>query len=261
MSRVKVDIADGIATITLDRPESLNAITVEDYDALGEALLEIDQRPDVVATVWQATGRWFCAGTDVGRGEGDPNPSDFKVFQRQARGNTHVSWALYKHSKILIACLNGPVLAFLGHFDLIYAVENAWLCVPFTFLGLVAEAGSSVTFVNKMGLAKANEVLLLGHKQSAQELLRINFVQKLFPSQPAESFHKAVREHIKQELDGLNPVTLIKMKAIIQAGINEKNDKDGVNLRESYAQVERFRSGVPDQQFRRLSTKEIKHKL
>ena len=87
--------------------------------------------------------------------------------------------------------------AFLGHFDLIYAVENAWLCVPFTFLGkshtnvlgkihfsctapmegLVAEAGSSVTFVNKMGLAKANEVLLLGHKQSAQELLRINFVQ------------------------------------------------------------------------------------
>ena len=51
------------------------------------------------------------------------------------------------------------------------------------------------------------------------------------------------------------------MKAIIQAGINEKNDKDGVNLRESYAQVERFKSGIPDQQFRRLFTKEIKHKL
>ena len=48
MSRVKVDIADGIATITFDRPESLNALTVEDYDALGEALLEIDKRPDVV---------------------------------------------------------------------------------------------------------------------------------------------------------------------------------------------------------------------
>ena len=51
------------------------------------------------------------------------------------------------------------------------------------------------------------------------------------------------------------------MKAIIQAGINEKNNKDGVNLRESYAQTERFRSGIPDQQFRRLASKEIKHKL
>lgn len=51
------------------------------------------------------------------------------------------------------------------------------------------------------------------------------------------------------------------MKAVIQAGVNEKNDKDGVNLRESYAQAERFRSGIPDQQFRRLASKEIKHKL
>lgn len=87
--------------------------------------------------------------------------------------------------------------------------------------------------MNKVGLAKANEILLLGHKQSAQELLRINFVQsvppqerpwsvpetglprrKLFPSQPAESFHKAVREHIKQELDGLNPVALLKVRSM-----------------------------------------------
>jgi peroxisomal 3,2-trans-enoyl-CoA isomerase len=81
MSRVKVDIADGIATITFDRPQSLNAITAGDYDAFRDALLEIDKRQDVLvspfhlwetgrwcnlihclqATVWQATGRWFCS--------------------------------------------------------------------------------------------------------------------------------------------------------------------------------------------------------
>jgi peroxisomal 3,2-trans-enoyl-CoA isomerase len=51
------------------------------------------------------------------------------------------------------------------------------------------------------------------------------------------------------------------MKAIIQAGIIEKNNKDGVNLRESFAQAERFMSGTPNQQFRRLAAKEIRHKL
>ena len=85
MSQVKVDIADGIATITFDRPSALNAITVEDYDAFSEALLEIDKRPDVLvrqfhllgarimcdlvhclqATVWQATGHWFCAYVSI----------------------------------------------------------------------------------------------------------------------------------------------------------------------------------------------------
>jgi enoyl-CoA hydratase/carnithine racemase len=102
--------------------------------------------------------------------------------------------------------------------------------------GLIAEAGSSVSFVNKVGLGKANEILLLGRKQSAQELLRINFVQsvpslecawsfpetrtshrKLFPSQPAESFHKSVREHIKQELDGLDPAALLKVHSVPQS--------------------------------------------
>ena len=50
MSGVKVDIADGIATITFDRPQSLNAITADDYDAFSETLLEIDKRPDVLVS-------------------------------------------------------------------------------------------------------------------------------------------------------------------------------------------------------------------
>lgn len=65
MSAITVDIADGIATITLNRPKSLNAVTKEDYDAFANALRDIDKREDVLITVWQATGRWFCAGTDV----------------------------------------------------------------------------------------------------------------------------------------------------------------------------------------------------
>lgn len=71
----------------------------------------------------------------------------------------------------------GIAAALLGHFDFIYSMPNAWLSVPFTFLGIVAEGGSSVTFVNRMGLAKANEVLIWGKKKEAQELYECGFIK------------------------------------------------------------------------------------
>lgn len=53
MSTITVHIADRIATVTLNRPKSLNAVTAADYDAFAGALREIDQNPDVLVTVWQ----------------------------------------------------------------------------------------------------------------------------------------------------------------------------------------------------------------
>lgn len=63
------------------------------------------------------------------------------------------------------------------------------------------------------------------------------------------------------QLEGLDPVAVLKIKELIQYGINEKNSKDGTNLRESYAQAERFAYGVPLERFYKIATKEIKHKL
>jgi peroxisomal 3,2-trans-enoyl-CoA isomerase len=79
--------------------------------------------------------------------------------------NVDVARAPYSHSKILVTALNGPVIglsaALISHSDFIYAVSDAYLMTPFTSLGLVAEGGSSVAFVQRMGQGKANEALLL----------------------------------------------------------------------------------------------------
>ncbi|PPQ80514.1 hypothetical protein CVT25_001544 [Psilocybe cyanescens] len=274
-STITIEISDRIATITLNRPASLNAITTEDYDAFANALREIDKNEDVLVTVWQATGKWFCAdnsGTDVKRS--GSNPADSIGSVRKALKNSVVSTttdcgkALYSHSKILVAALNGPVMgitaAFLGYFDFIYALPNAWLAVPFTFLGIIAEGGSSVSFANRMGVAFANEVLIWGKKKTAEELLA-SYIHpigsKIFPDQSAESFHSAVRRLLLDELSGLDPTALLVMRGLIRRGLHEKNDPDAVNLRESYAQAERFASGIPAQQFSRIAKKEIKHKL
>jgi len=270
MSTLQVDISQGIATLTLNRPETLNSITAEDYDALSEALASIDKREDVVITVLQATGTWFCAGTDFNKSlKADPaleiNTTRRGFLQRVSSTNTDVSRAFYSHSKILVAALNGPVLGimagFLGHFDFIYSMPDAWLACPFTFIGIIAEAGSSVSFANRMGLAKANEVLIFGKKMSAEELLACGFVNEIFPKQSYESFHSTIRRHLLQQLEGLDHDSVLTVKQLIQFGVNEKNSKDATNLRESYAQGARFATGVPGDRFAKLARKEIKHKL
>ncbi|KAJ7219223.1 ClpP/crotonase-like domain-containing protein [Mycena pura] len=262
-STLTVNIAHGIATITLRRPATLNAIRPEDYTAFANALRDVDKRDDVLVTVWQATGKWFCAGTSVKKLDNEEPSSQLRdmFLQRVARTMTDCGHALYSHRKILCVALNGPVMAFLGHFDFIYCMPNAWISVPFTFLGLIAEAGSSVTFVNRMGLAKANEVLIWGRKKEAQELYECGFINQILPQQPVDSFHAAVRAIILEDMRGLDPSAVLEVKRLLKTGLAEKNNPDGVNLRESYAQAERLASGVPGRQFMRIATKEIKHKL
>lgn len=270
MSKISVDVSEGIATITLNRPKSYNALTSEDYDDFANTLRELDQRDDVLVTVWQATGKWFCAGTDVKSGViGSSGSKEASIrtgfLQGAARTTTDCGQALYSHRKILVAALNGPVMgiaaAFLGHFDFIYSTPDAWLSIPFSFLGIIAEGGSSVSFVNRMGLSQANEVLIWGKKKTAQQLLNSGFVNEIIPADSDVKFHTAVRTRIKDELSGLDPSALLHMKQLIRAGLGDKNNPDAVNLRESYAQAARFASGTPAIQFGRIARKEIKHKL
>ncbi|KAL0946951.1 hypothetical protein HGRIS_013109 [Hohenbuehelia grisea] len=265
MSEVTVDISHGIATITMNRPKSLNAITPEDYDKLANVLREVDKRDDVVATVWQATGRWFCAGTDVKQRSASGESVRDAFLGPVARSNLDTTNAMYSHSKILVAALNGPAMgiaaAFLGNFDLIYCMPDAWISTPFSLLAIVAEARSSVTFANRMGVAKATEALLFGRKVPADELLRCGFVNKIFPAQPVPDFHSAVRAHLLDQLDGLDPVAVLTSKKLIRQGLDERSNPDAAILRESYAQAERFASGRPKQQFQRIANKEIRHKL
>lgn len=89
----------------------------------------------------------------------------------------------------------------------------------------------------------------------------ISFNSKIFPSQSTESFHAAVREHLLDALDGLDHSSILIIKALLRAGLSEKNNPDAVNLRESYAQAERFVSGIPTKRFEMISRKEIRHKL
>ncbi|TFK76492.1 ClpP crotonase [Pluteus cervinus] len=272
MTEPVVEIANGIATITLNRPKTFNALTSADYDGLANALRKIDKDDDVVATIWQAYGEWFCSGTDVQASKAILTTSSAdratvrgSFLSRVAHTTTDCGQALASHRKILVAALNGPVMgiaaAFLGHFDFVYSMPNAWLSTPFTFLGIVAEGGASANFVNRMGIAKANESLIFGQRMGAQELLDCGFINKIFPLQSTDAFHKTIQKHLMEQLSGLDPEAVLGVKKLLQATLRDRGDPDAVNFRESYAQAERFASGVPGVRFRKIAAKEIRHKL
>lgn len=129
-----------------------------------------------------------------------------------------------------------------------------------------------------MGIAKANEVLMLGRKMTSQDLLDYRFVKyalsssplsvrtytfssKIFPDQPVESFHAAVRKHVLADLEGLDHSAVLQVKQLVRTALNEQNNIDAANLRESYAQAERLASGAPRERFAQIARKEVKHKL
>jgi len=112
-----------------------------------------------------------------------------------------------------------------------------------------------------MGLSRANDVLIFGKKLQAKEMLECGFINQIFDVPTVEEFHAAVRAHLLEQLDGLDPAAVLKTKELIQFALNEQSSKDGANMRESYAQSARFATGLPSERFGKLARKEIKHRL
>jgi Delta3-Delta2-enoyl-CoA isomerase len=154
----------------------------------------------------------------------------------------------------------GLSAALIAFSDFVYAVENAFLLTPFSSLGLVAEGASSFAFVQRMGISKANEALILSKRISAQELLQCGFVNKLFPQQPDASFRASVLAYVNDKFgDHLNSESLLGIKKLIRAPYLDQIDRS--NVQEVFGGLGRFVAGVPQEEFRKLASGEKRHKL
>ena len=166
----------------------------------------------------------------------------------------------------MVAALNGPAVglsaAMLGFADFIYAAPHTFLLTPFSSLGLVAEGLASKSFVQRMGIAKANEALIMSKRITCEELVQCGFVNKVFDVKPGESdkFLELVLKEVDERLgDHLVPDSMTKIKALIRKPDRESLDAQGVA--EVFGGLERFMSGVPQEQFRQIASGEKKHKL
>jgi peroxisomal 3,2-trans-enoyl-CoA isomerase len=180
--------------------------------------------------------------------------------------NIYLTHAFYTHPKILVVALNGPAVglsaALTGFADFIYATPHTFLLTPFTSLGLVSEGNASIAFVQRLGIAKANEALIRTKRLTADELVQAGYINKIFQFGKNESdkFLEAVLKEINERMgDHLNADSMVKVKALIRAPYKEKLDSQGVM--EVFGGMQRFMLGIPQEEFRKIASGEKKHKL
>ena len=165
-----------------------------------------------------------------------------------------------------MTALNGPVVglsaAFVGLSDFVYAAPHAYLLCPFTSLGLVAEGLSSRALVNRLGVARGYEALLMSKRITCEELVHCGFVNKVFETKPTEDekFLKLVLEEVDNRLgEHLVSNSLVKIKAMIRGPDRDIYDAQGV--KEVFGGLEVFMAGIPQEEFRKIASGEKRHKL
>lgn len=169
-----------VRTLTLDRPDALNAFNEALYDATAQALLDAAADPAVAVVLLTGNGRAFSAGTDLLEMHQLATDPD---FPRGEHGFLGLIDALVAFPKPLVCAVNGLGLGIgatvLGFADLAFMSTTARLKCPFTSLGVAPEAASSLLFPQLLGRQNAAWMLLSAEWIGAEEALEMGLVWKL----------------------------------------------------------------------------------
>lgn len=184
---------DRVATVTMNRPEKMNAWTPKMGSEMRTAMMDAERDPGIGAIIVTGAGRAYCAGADMGAlsniaaGHGSARQADAEdpfMAQQRADYRTSYSWPLALNTPV-IGAINGACVG-LGFTTCLYqdiriASENARLGLIFTQRGLAIEHGSSWMLPRIVGISRAMELAVTGRLIDANEALEIGLVSRVVP--------------------------------------------------------------------------------
>jgi len=230
---ILVDIADGIGTITLNRPERFNTLTIPAVGLLVDALDEVAGSDDVRVVVLAGNGKVFCAGADQAEMI-ERAPQEWEPIVRRYLDPVR---AIVGMDKPVIAALHGDTvggglgLALASDFRI--AADGIRLGAPFTPIGLAGCDMSAGWFLPRMvGLGKATELMFTGRLVKAAEALEIGLVQTVVPAED----HTAEVAKLAARLAAGPPIAHAWTKRAIHRSLGV--DMDGEFEFEIFAQVQ-----------------------
>jgi enoyl-CoA hydratase/carnithine racemase len=216
---LRLEVAGAVATVTLDRPDSRNAIDDEMRRELAELVPRLED-PGVRAVVFTGAGSAFSAGGSIDHFERDWNPSEFRVHSRRLSSFFDDLEAL---EKPVIAAMNGAAtgagLQLALACDLRIAAEGARLGYLEHRLGLIPGHGGATRLVKLIGLSRAKELYFAGDLVEAEEARRLGLVHAVVP---ADRLQDEARRRA-EELAGRAPAAVAMAKRLLNAAA----DADG----------------------------------
>jgi enoyl-CoA hydratase/carnithine racemase len=233
---IVVEVQDFLATVTLNRPQKLNAYTSLMGEELTHAYETLGKRDDVRVIIMTGAGRGFCSGADISaefqknieeRAQGASSSSS-----RIVHPHSGLHYALYHCPKPTIAAINGPAVGIGLTLTLLQDIRimsaEASVGVIFARMGLMPELGSTFMLPRLIGLAKALELTYTARILGAAEALEIGLVNRVVP---AEGLMAAVREMASQ-IAALPPLALAVSKRALYQGA--ENDFDAAVQTETF---------------------------
>ncbi|HKY90075.1 MAG TPA: enoyl-CoA hydratase-related protein [Nevskiaceae bacterium] len=187
--QLKIDIVDRIATITMNRPDTLNVVQAEMHTELTRIFIDLENDRDVDIMILTGAGRAFNAGGDiVWMQEGVDDPLSFNSVIREGK---QLIFGMLDCEKPIIAKVNGHAVG-LGatlalYCDIIFMAENAKIGDPHVKVGLTAGDGGAVIWPQLIGYARAKEYLMTGELISAADAKAMGLVNRVVPREELDA--------------------------------------------------------------------------
>jgi enoyl-CoA hydratase len=217
----RVDVADNVATVTIDRPP-VNAQNRRLRDEMIEIFDELSDREDVRSIILTGAGKVFSAGADIKERRGIVAEAGF--YRRHNRITRECFYAIMECEKPVVGAINGPALgagiSLAASCDILVASENAVFGMPEIDVGLM---GGAKYITMLFGRSKARRMLLTGHRVAGPELYRLGVVEACVP--PSELLPAAME--IAGELAAKSPLAVRMTKAAL-------NTTENLSLRDGY---------------------------
>jgi enoyl-CoA hydratase/carnithine racemase len=218
---------NGVLTLTFNRLERKNSITVAMYDALATAFEQAAGDAQTRVLVIQGHETIFCAGNDIadflGNRPGGPQSPAFRFLR-----------AIAACPKPIVAAVCGPAVGIgvtlLLHCDLVYAGDNAAFSLPFVNLGLCPEAASSLLLPRLFGHHRAAEALLLGEPFSAETALELGLLNRVVAPGQCNALAQAQASKLAAKPLPSLMVTKQLMKAPQQEAVRRQIDEEAAHF-------------------------------